>query len=111
MEKDTQLESECRHVAAELTAGALRQPLRGLQLDNHPPLDKHVDAMGADLLTAEGDDGWILTIDPEPSIPHRDLEGARIKELDKPISKLIVYVETASDDNWTKVFLDDDGPR
>src|SRR5688572_19668984 len=111
MQKDAQVESECRDVAAELAAGALRQPLRGLQLDDHPPLDEHVDAMEADLLTAEGHDGWILTIDPEPSIPHRDLEGARIKQLDEPIPELVVHVKKTPDDSATKLLLDDDRPR
>src|SRR5688572_3700963 len=111
MEEDSQLESECRDVAAELAAGALRQPLRGLQLDDHPPLDEHVDAMEADLLTAEGDDGWILTIDPESPIPHGDLERPRIKQLDKPISKLIVHVEETPNDSATNLLLDDDRPR
>ena len=107
MEKNPEIELRGCYIAAELAAGGVGQAFGRFQFHNDTPLNQHVDAMEADLLTTEHYGDRKLAVDMKPSISQRDIECACINRLNEPVSELVVDVEERAHDRMTELLLDD----
>ena len=107
MEKNPEIELRGCYIAAELAPGGVGQAFRRFQFHNDTPLNQHVDAMEADLLTTEHYGDRKLAVDMKPSISQRDIECACINRLNEPVSELVINVEETADNYMTELLLND----